>query len=294
MYPYPSGPAHQGHVRNYTFGDLLVRHRTMQGYAVLSPFGFDSFGLPAENAAIKTGTHPRIFTEERIAELKASVVALGAVYDWRREIRSHDPSYMRWNQVIFLRLLEAGLAYRALAPVNWCPGCQTVLANEQVLADGTCERSGDLVIQRDLEQWFFRITTYADELLADLDTLDWPERVKTMQRNWIGRSEGVEFELPVVGHESDGRTLRVFTTRPDTSFGMTYAVMAPEHPLVDIITTSLSVTPSRRSGRRRPCHRARTHVDRRREGEGAGQARGFHRRPRRQSFHRPGDTGVRG
>jgi len=237
MYPYPSGPAHQGHVRNYTFGDLLVRYRTMQGFAVLSPFGFDSFGLPAENAAIRTGTHPRTFTEERIAELKASVVALGAVYDWRREIRSHDPSYMRWNQVIFLRLLAAGLAYRATAPVNWCPGCQTVLANEQVLADGTCERSGDLVIQRDLEQWFFRITNYADELLADLDTLDWPERVKTMQRNWIGRSEGVEFELPVVGQASDGRSLRVFTTRPDTSFGMTYAVVAPEHPLVDVITT---------------------------------------------------------
>jgi leucyl-tRNA synthetase len=237
MYPYPSGPAHQGHVRNYTFGDLLVRHRTMQGYAVLSPFGFDSFGLPAENAAIRTGTHPRIFTEERIAELKTSVVALGAVYDWRREVRSHDPAFMKWNQVIFLRLLEAGLAYRAMAPVNWCPGCQTVLANEQVLADGTCERSGDLVIQRDLEQWFFRITTYADELLADLDALDWPERVKTMQRNWIGRSEGVEFELKVVGAGADDRTMRVFTTRPDTSFGMTYAVVAPEHPLVDIITT---------------------------------------------------------
>jgi len=234
MYPYPSGPAHQGHVRNYTIGDLLVRHRTMQGFAVLSPFGFDSFGLPAENAAIRTGTHPRIFTEERIAELKASVVALGAVYDWRREIRSHDPSYIRWNQVIFLRLLQEGLAYRALAPVNWCPGCQTVLANEQVLADGTCERSGDVVIQRDLEQWFFRITSYADELLADLETVDWPERVKAMQRNWIGRSEGVEFDLQVVG---DGGTLRVFTTRPDTSFGMTYAVVAPEHPLVDVITT---------------------------------------------------------
>ena len=156
MYPYPSGPAHMGHVRNYTFGDLLVRHRTMLGYAVLSPFGFDSFGLPAENAAIKTGTHPRIFTDARIAELKESITSLGAVYDWRREIRSHDPEYIRWNQVIFQKLLAAGLAYRANAPVNWCPGCQTVLANEQVLADGTCERSGDLVIKRDLEQWFFR------------------------------------------------------------------------------------------------------------------------------------------
>ena len=234
MYPYPSGPAHQGHVRNYTFGDVLVRHRTMLGYAVLSPFGFDSFGLPAENAAIRTGEHPRTFTEDRIAELKASVVALGAVYDWRREVRSHDPAYIRWNQVIFLRMLEAGLAYRASAPVNWCPGCQTVLANEQVLADGTCERSGDLVIQRDLEQWFFRITSYADELLTAMEDLDWPERVKTMQRNWIGRSEGVEFDLQVAGHAA---TLRVFTTRPDTSFGMTYAVVAPEHPLVDLLTT---------------------------------------------------------
>jgi leucyl-tRNA synthetase len=241
MYPYPSGPAHMGHVRNYTFGDLLVRHRTMLGYGVLSPFGFDSFGLPAENAAIQTGTHPRVFTDARIAELKESVISLGAVYDWRREIRSHDPEYMRWNQVIFEQLLAAGLAYRANAPVNWCPGCQTVLANEQVLPDGTCERSGDLVVKRNLEQWFYRITRYADELLADLDALEWPERVKTMQRNWIGRSEGAEFDLVVDGRDgSDGReplALRVFTTRPDTSFGMTYAVVAPEHPMVDALTT---------------------------------------------------------
>ena len=241
MYPYPSGPAHMGHVRNYTFGDLLVRHRTMLGYGVLSPFGFDSFGLPAENAAIKTGTHPRVFTDARIAELKESITSLGAVYDWRREIRSHDPEYIRWNQVIFEKMLAAGLAYRANAPVNWCPGCQTVLANEQVLADGTCERSGDLVIRRELEQWFLAITRYADELLADLDTLEWPERVKTMQRNWIGRSEGAEFDLVVEGRDgSAGQeplALRVFTTRPDTSFGMTYAVVAPEHPLVDELTT---------------------------------------------------------
>ncbi len=241
MYPYPSGPAHMGHVRNYTFGDLLVRHRTMLGYSVLSPFGFDSFGLPAENAAIKTGTHPRIFTEARIAELKESILSLGAVYDWRREIRSHDPEYIKWNQFIFKKLLAAGLAYRHQAQVNWCPGCQTVLANEQVLADGTCERSGDLVIKRDLEQWFFRITQYADELLDDLDALDWPERVKTMQRNWIGRSEGAEFDLPVEGRDgTDGRpplALTVYTTRPDTSYGMTYAVMAPEHPLVDELIT---------------------------------------------------------
>jgi leucyl-tRNA synthetase len=236
MYPYPSGRAHMGHVRNYTFGDLIVRHRTMTGSAVLSPIGFDSFGLPAENAAIKTGIHPRVFTEARIAELKASLQAIGAVYDWRREIRSHDPSYIRWNQVIFLRFLEAGLAYRAMAPVNWCPGCQTVLANEQVLADGTCERSGDVVYKRDLEQWFFRITSYADELLGSLEELDWPERVKTMQRNWIGRSEGAEFDLAVEGRSD--LSLRVFTTRPDTSFGMTYAVLAPEHPMVGELTTS--------------------------------------------------------
>ncbi len=233
MYPYPSGAAHQGHVRNYTFGDLIVRHRTMQGFAVLSPMGFDSFGLPAENAAIKTGVHPRPFTDARIAELKESIERLGAVYDWRREVRSHDPEYIHWTQWIFLRLLEAGLAYRRQAPVNWCPGCQTVLANEQVLADGTCERSGDVVVKRDLEQWFFKITDYADQLLDDLDTLDWPERVKTMQRNWIGRSEGAEFKLSIIG----GSSIRVFTTRPDTSFGMTYVVLAPEHPLVPELTT---------------------------------------------------------
>jgi leucyl-tRNA synthetase len=236
MYPYPSGPAHQGHVRNYTFGDLLVRQRTMQGFAVLSPIGFDSFGLPAENAAIKTGTHPRLFTEARIEELKSSLKRLGASYDWRREIRSHDPMYMRWNQVIFQKFLDAGLAYRKNAPVNWCPGCQTVLANEQVLADGTCERSADVVVKRDLEQWFFRITAYADDLLGALDDLEWPERVKTMQRNWIGRSEGAEFDLRVEGRD-DVEPVRVFTTRPDTSFGMTFVVLAPEHPLVERITT---------------------------------------------------------
>ncbi|HXY44388.1 MAG TPA: leucine--tRNA ligase [Acidimicrobiales bacterium] len=235
MYPYPSGPAHQGHIRNYTFGDVLVRYRTMNGDAVLSPFGFDSFGLPAENAAIKGGMPPRVYTEARIAELKRSVKRLGAVYDWRRELRSHDPDYMLWNQVIFLEFLEAGLAYRAEAPVNWCPGCQTVLANEQVLPDGTCERSGDIVERRNLEQWFLRITNYADELIDALDDLDWPEKVKTMQRNWIGRSQGAQFTLAVLDRPE--LAIEVFTTRPDTSFGMTYAVLAPEHPLVETLTT---------------------------------------------------------
>jgi leucyl-tRNA synthetase len=236
MYPYPSGPAHMGHVRNYTFGDLIVRYRTMRGYRVLSPMGFDSFGLPAENAAIKTGVHPRTFTDARIEELTASIKRIGAVYDWRRQVKSHDPSYIRWTQWIFTRLYQAGLAYRKMAPVNWCPGCQTVLANEQVRADGTCDRSGDVVVKRDLEQWFFRITAYADQLLDDLDRLDWPERVKTMQRNWIGRSEGAEFDLAVQGNEN--LKIRVFTTRPDTTFGMTYAVLAPEHPLVADLTTA--------------------------------------------------------
>src|ERR1700685_1854718 len=235
MYPYPSGAAHMGHVRNYTFGDLIVRYQTMLGKAVLSPFGFDSFGLPAENAAIKAGTHPRAFTEARIIELKTSVRRLGAAYDWRREVRSHDPEIIRWSQTIFLAFLKAGLAYRAEAVVNWCPGCGTVLANEQVLPDGTCERSGDLVERRNLEQWFFKITDYAEELLNELDNLDWPDRIKTMQRNWIGRSEGVEFDLAFANDVS--RAIRVFTTRPDTTFGITYAVVAPEHPLLDELTT---------------------------------------------------------
>ena len=242
MYPYPSGPAHQGHVRNYTFGDLLTRYRTMQGDAVLSPIGFDSFGLPAENAAIKTGTHPRVYTEERIVELSSSLRRIGASYDWRRVVRSHDPSYIKWTQWIFLKFYEAGLVYRQEAPVNWCPGCNTVLANEQVLADGTCERSGDLVDRRNMEQWFYKITDYAQELLDDLETVEWPEKVKTMQRNWIGRSEGSEFNLPVADAEGKERTdinpVRVYTTRPDTSFGMTFAVMAPEHPAVADLTTA--------------------------------------------------------
>ena len=234
MYPYPSGAAHQGHVRNYTFGDLIVRYRTMRGEAVLSPFGFDSFGLPAENAAIKTGVHPRTFTNARIDELKESVKKLGAVYDWRREVKSHDPSYIKWSQFIFTKFFESGLAYKKNAPVNWCPGCQTVLANEQVLADGTCERSGDQVVKRDLEQWFLATTRYAEELLSDLDNLEWPERVKTMQRNWIGKSQGTKFKMAIAG--SDDFFLEVFTTRPDTTFGMTYAVIAPEHPLVEVLT----------------------------------------------------------
>ena len=238
MYPYPSGSAHMGHVRNYTFGDLIVRYRTMGGNAVLSPMGFDSFGLPAENAAIKTGTHPRAFTDAKIEELRSSLLRIGGGYDWRREVKSHDPDYIRWTQWIFLRFYEAGLVYRRNAPVNWCPGCQTVLANEQVI-DGKCDRSGDIVERRDLEQWFFKITDYAQRLLDDLELVDWPERVVIQQRNWIGRSEGAQFSMTVT--DADGsptdRSFEVFTTRPDTSFGMTFCVLAPEHPLVAEITT---------------------------------------------------------
>ena len=241
MYPYPSGRAHMGHVRNYTFGDLIVRYKTMNGFGVLSPMGFDSFGLPAENAAIKSGVHPRIHTDERIEELTSSIRRIGGVYDWRRRVTSHQPDYIRFTQWIFLRFLENDLAYKRKAPVNWCPGCQTVLANEQVLADGTCERSGDLVEARDLEQWFFRITDYAQQLLDDLEMVDWPERVVTMQRNWIGRSEGAEFGMDVVDAggtpHPDGLSVRVYTTRPDTAFGMTYAVLAPEHELAVSVTT---------------------------------------------------------
>ena len=237
-------------MRNYTFGDLIVRYRTMNVYAVLSPMGFDSFGLPAENAAIKTGRHPREFTDERIELLRSSILRIGAVYDWRRQVTSHSPEYQKWTQWIFLRFLDAGLAYRRNAPVNWCPGCQTVLANEQVDSDGRCDRSGDVVGTRDLEQWFLRITDYAQQLLDDLDALDWPERVKTMQRNWIGRSEGAEFSMPVTdadGVERDDRlSITVFTTRPDTSFGMTYAVMAPEHPLVPALVADDRLQLSRR------------------------------------------------
>ncbi len=237
MYPYPSGDIHMGHVRNYTLGDVVCRYMTMKGYKVLSPMGWDSFGLPAENAAIKTGVHPAVYTRERIASMKSQIRRLGAVYDWSREISSLDPGYYRWTQWLFVKFFEKGLAYRKRAPVNWCPSCQTVLANEQVVGeDAACERCGTPVTKRDLEQWFFAITKYAQELLDDLEELDWPERVKVMQRNWIGRSEGCEFEMEIAEEipslAPEQRRFRVFTTRPDTVFGMTYAVLAPEHPLV--------------------------------------------------------------
>ena len=233
MFPYPSGRIHMGHVRVYAIGDLLARYKWMRGYNVLHPMGWDAFGLPAENAAIEHGVHPVIWTYENIDYMRSQLKRMGISYDWDREVATCDPSYYRWEQLIFIRMLERGLAYRKRSTVNWCPSCQTVLANEQV-EDGRCWRCGSEVTPRDIDAWFFKITAYAEELLEWCDRLPgWPERVLTMQRNWIGKSEGAEFDLKV-----DGRpdlSIRVFTTRPDTVFGMTYAVLAPEHPLVDQI-----------------------------------------------------------
>jgi leucyl-tRNA synthetase len=230
MFPYPSGRIHMGHVRNYAIGDAVSRYKRMRGYNVLYPMGWDAFGLPAENAAIDHGVHPAVWTHENVEAMKAQMKKLGISYDWEREVATCEPDYYRWEQLVFIRMFERGLAYRKAATVNWCPSCQTVLANEQVEA-GRCWRCDSEVIPRQIEGWYFKITAYAEELLEWCDRLTgWPERVLTMQRNWIGRSEGAEFDLPVVG--SDLR-IRVFTTRPDTSFGMTYAVLAPEHPLVD-------------------------------------------------------------
>jgi leucyl-tRNA synthetase len=237
MYPYPSGDMTVGHGRNYVMGDLISRFMLMRGYEVLHPFGWDAFGLPAENAAIKRGNlHPETWTRENIAQGRRDVEMLGILYDWDREVTTCDPDYYRWTQWLFLLFYERGLAYRAKSPVNWCPVDQTVLANEQVV-NGRCWRHPDVEVEkRDLEQWFFKITEYADRLLDDLGLLkQWPEKVKLMQTNWIGRSHGVEVDFPVVGLE--GEAIRVFTTRPDTLFGVTFMVLAPEHPLMEGLTT---------------------------------------------------------
>jgi leucyl-tRNA synthetase len=229
MFAYPSGYAHVGHVRNYIIGDIMARTKRMRGYNVLHPFGWDAFGLPAENAAIKTGTHPETSTLDNIAHMKGQLQRLGISYAWEREIWTCLPEYYKFNQWIFLKMFERGLAYRKRSTVNWCPSCQTVLANEQVI-DGACWRCGTTVVARDLEQWFFRITAYADELLNGLDALkDWPEKVVVMQRNWIGRSEGARLTFPVVG----GDPIEIFTTRIDTIYGATFVLLAPEHPMVD-------------------------------------------------------------
>src|SRR5262245_4307739 len=231
MFAYPSGHAHVGHVRNYIIGDVMARMKRMRGFNVLHPFGWDAFGLPAENAAIKTGTHPETSTLDNIAHMKGQLQRLGISYAWQREIATCLPDYYKFNQWIFLKMLERGLAYRKRSTVNWCPVDQTVLANEQVLADGTCWRCGSTVVARELEQWFFRITQYADELLSGLDTLkDWPEKVVVMQRNWIGRSDGARIIFRVANSD---QTFEIFTTRIDTIYGATFGLLAPEHPMVD-------------------------------------------------------------
>jgi leucyl-tRNA synthetase len=227
MLPYPSGEPHIGHLKVYSVGDAIAHYHRRLGRRVLHPMGFDSFGLPAENHAIKTGVHPRVSTAESIASFQRQFHSWGISIDWSRELATHEPDYYRWTQWIFLQLFDAGLAYRKQAAVKWCPKDQTVLANEQVDAEGHCERCGALVEVRQLEQWFLRITDYAERLLGDLDAIDWPEYVKTMQRNWIGRSEGAEVTFRC---EELGIDYPVFTTRPDTLFGATFFVMAPEHP----------------------------------------------------------------
>src|SRR5215470_11224527 len=229
MLPYPSGSLHMGHVLNYTLGDVVTHFRRRNGYAVLRPMGFDSFGLPAENAAIKEGGNPLEITERNIATITNQMRRMGWAIDWDREVSAHEPSYYRWTQWLFLKLFEHGLAYRKEAPVNWCPNDQTVLSNEHVV-DGRCWRCGAIVEIRNMEQWFFKITAYSDELLDDLDTIDWPERTKKIQRDHIGRSEGAELIFRV---EEIDRDIPVFTTRPDTVFGATFFVVAPESPLVD-------------------------------------------------------------
>jgi len=233
MFPYPSGPAHIGHVANYNLGDVLARYLRRKGVNVLHPMGWDGFGLPAENAAIRSGVHPARYTWDNIALLKEGLQRLGYSYDWDRELATCAPEYYRWTQWLFLKFYEKGLAYKAEAWANWCPSCRTVLANEQVIA-GRCERCDTLVEQKALKQWFFRITDYAERLLADMDKLSgWPESVLTMQRNWIGRSQGCEVTFHIA---ETGQEIPVFTTRPDTLWGVTFFLLAPEHPLVDELT----------------------------------------------------------
>jgi len=253
MLPYPSGTLHMGHMLVYTIGDVITRFRARNGMHVLHPQGFDSFGLPAENAAIAEGVHPRVSTERNIEHITRSMRRVGWAYDWDRSLTTHDPAYYRWQQWQFLQFLERGLAYRKGATVKWCPNDQTVLANEQVLADGTCERCGAEVESRLMEQWFFRITDYAQAMLDDLETVDWPESIKARQRNWIGRSEGAEVLFRI---DELGEDVPVFTTRPDTLYGATFFVLAPEHELVERIDSDEVRDYVRRAGAKKTVERA--------------------------------------
>ncbi len=235
MFSYPSGDKlHIGHWYNFAPTDSWARFKKLQGYNVFEPMGFDAFGLPAENYAVKTGIHPAKSTADNINYIRKQLKEMGAMYDWSKEIDTSQPEYYKWTQWVFLQMYNAGLAYKKKAPVNWCPSCMTVLANEQV-KDGTCERCGSEVVREDLEQWFFKTTAYAEKLLEGLDRINWPEKTKIMQRNWIGKSYGAEIDFKVA--DSD-EVIKVFTTRPDTLFGVTYLVLAPEHPLVDKLTAS--------------------------------------------------------
>jgi len=236
MFPYTSGDLHIGHWYAMAPSDVHARFKRMQGYNVLHPMGFDAFGLPAENAAIKRGIHPFTWTMQNVDNMRRQLRSIGAIYDWSREVVTCLPEYYQWTQWFFLKLYEAGLAYRDKSPVNWCPSCQTVLANEQVTGEGVCERCGTPVTRRDLEQWFFRITNYADELM-DHTGIDWPERIKIMQRNWVGKSYGTEISFALDHPGTEEKEIRVFTTRPDTTFGVTFMVLAPEHPLVARLTS---------------------------------------------------------
>jgi len=236
MFPYTSGDLHIGHWYAMAPSDVHARFKRMQGYNVLHPMGFDAFGLPAENAAISRGIHPFTWTMQNIDNMRRQLRSMGTIYDWSREVVTCLPDYYKWTQWFFLKLYQAGLAYRGKAPVNWCPRCQTVLANEQVVEGGFCERCGAAVIRRDLEQWFFRITNYADELMEH-NGIDWPERIKIMQRNWVGKSVGTEISFALEQPGVDEKEIRVFTTRPDTIFGVTFMVLAPEHPLVAKLTS---------------------------------------------------------
>jgi len=238
MFPYPSGSGlHVGHLRGYVLSDVWARYKKLQGYNVLHPIGWDSFGLPAENDAIKRGIHPRINTEKNIQNMKRQLEEIGAMYDWSREINTSSPEYYKWTQWIFLKMYKKGLAYRKLVPINWCPSCRTGLANEEVV-NGKCERCETPVTKKNLMQWMLRITQYADRLLRDLEKLNWPEKVKIMQTNWIGYSEGAEVIFKAISaRDKQEFDIPVFTTRPDTLFGATYMVLAPEHELVEKISS---------------------------------------------------------
>jgi leucyl-tRNA synthetase len=232
MFAYPSGDLHIGHWYNFAPADIHARKKRMDGFNVLSPFGFDAFGLPAENAAIKNKVHPREWTFENIRHMRSQLKSIGAIYDWSREVITAEPSYYKWTQWLFLQFFKNNLVYRKKTAANWCEGCRTVLANEQVI-NGHCERCDSVVIQKEIEQWMFKITAYAEKLLSGLEKIDWPQKTKTMQENWIGRSEGALLKFPIEGMQE---VIEVFTTRPDTIFGATYIVLAPEHSLVDKIT----------------------------------------------------------